>query len=128
MEALRAVAGCRERQSRLKTAKVTTLRSLPLAPLQELGPSRLTPWNTSPHVPMGAIAAPFRSQVVGVTCCSASLPVLEGHRFEVLVMDECSQMVEPLSMLPVLSSRCRSSPLVFPCWASVPYGTPSATK
>jgi len=46
------------------------------------------------------------AKVVGVTCCSASLPVMEGRRFEVLILDESSQMVEPLSLLPIITSSC----------------------
>jgi superfamily I DNA and/or RNA helicase len=39
--------------------------------------------------------------VVGVTCCSAGLPVLEGHSFDVVLLDEASQMVEPLTLNPL---------------------------
>ena len=45
--------------------------------------------------------------VVGVTCCSAGMPLLDGMRFDVLVLDECSQMVEPLSLIPLLRAGCR---------------------
>ena len=45
--------------------------------------------------------------VVGVTCCSAGLPVLDGMQFDVVVLDEASQMVEPLSLLPLLRCACR---------------------
>eukprot|EP00873_Tetraselmis_striata_P003485 jgi/Tetstr1/423749/TSEL_014381.t2 len=47
------------------------------------------------------------ARVVGVTCCSATLPALKDRHFEVLILDEASQMVEPLSLLPVLVSKCR---------------------
>lgn len=49
--------------------------------------------------------------VVGVTCCSAGLPVLDGMRFDVVVLDEASQMVEPLSLLPLLRCACRHAPI-----------------
>lgn len=45
--------------------------------------------------------------VVGVTCCSALLPALDGQRFDVVLLDECSQMVEPLSMVPLARAGCR---------------------
>ena len=45
--------------------------------------------------------------VVGVTCCSAVLPALDGSAFEVVVLDEASQMVEPLSLLPLVRAGCR---------------------
>ena len=47
------------------------------------------------------------SAVVGVTCCSAVLPVLDEQQFDVVFLDECSQMVEPLSLLPLARARCR---------------------
>lgn len=45
--------------------------------------------------------------IVGVTCCSALLSALDGQRFDMVVLDECSQMVEPLSMVPLLRASCR---------------------
>ncbi|KAK9809918.1 hypothetical protein WJX72_001732 [[Myrmecia] bisecta] len=45
--------------------------------------------------------------LVGCTCCSAGLPVLDGHTFDIVILDECSQMTEPLSMLPLLRAKCR---------------------
>jgi superfamily I DNA and/or RNA helicase len=45
--------------------------------------------------------------IVGVTCCSCLLPALDGLTFDLLVLDECSQMVEPLSMAPALRARAR---------------------
>ncbi|BDA40874.1 Protein ZGRF1 [Coccomyxa sp. Obi] len=45
--------------------------------------------------------------VVGVTCCSAALPVLDDQQFDVVFLDECSQMVEPLSLLPLSRAACR---------------------
>ena len=47
------------------------------------------------------------ASVVGVTCCSASLPALDGQIFEVVILDECSQIVEPLSLMPIVRARCR---------------------
>ena len=45
--------------------------------------------------------------VVGVTCCSAGGQLLDGQRFDIVVLDECSQMVEPLSLIPLLRAGCR---------------------
>lgn len=45
--------------------------------------------------------------VVGVTCCSAGLPVLEGHSFDVVLLDEASQMVEPLTLNPLTTAKPR---------------------
>lgn len=40
-------------------------------------------------------------RVVGVTCLSSQNKQLGGHRFAITVLDECSQMVEPASLLPI---------------------------
>jgi len=40
--------------------------------------------------------------VVGVTCCSALLSALDGHHFDIVILDEASQMVEPLSLVPIM--------------------------
>lgn len=47
--------------------------------------------------------------VVGVTCCSASLPVLEGQSFDVVMLDEASQMVEALTLNPLTCAKPRSA-------------------
>lgn len=44
---------------------------------------------------------------MGVTCCSAGMPLLDGQRFDIVVLDECSQIVEPLSLVPLLRAGCR---------------------
>ena len=44
---------------------------------------------------------------MGVTCCSVALPALDGATFEVVVLDEASQMIEPLSLLPLVRASCR---------------------
>lgn len=45
--------------------------------------------------------------IVGVTCCSAGLPVLEGQSFDVLLLDEASQMIEPLILNPLTTAKPR---------------------
>ncbi len=59
--------------------------------------------------------------VVGVTCCSASLPAMDGITFDVAVLDEASQVVEPLSVLPLACGGCRRAPQAAsaPAWVSV---------
>lgn len=47
-------------------------------------------------------------RVVGLTCCAAMLPVLDGLTFDTVVLDECSQITEPLSIVPLTrSGTCR---------------------
>ena len=47
-------------------------------------------------------------RVVGLTCCSAMLPVMDSLSFDTVVLDECSQITEPLSLVPLVrSSHCR---------------------
>ena len=58
--------------------------------------------------------------VVGVTCCSAALPALDGATFEVVVLDEASQMIEPLSLLPLVRAGCRH--VTFTTISNVPAG------
>ncbi len=45
--------------------------------------------------------------VVGATCCALLRPVLEGSAFTLVVLDECSQLVEPLSLVPIIRARAR---------------------
>eukprot|EP00775_Hariotina_reticulata_P011176 gene11176-11326_t len=46
--------------------------------------------------------------VVGVTCCSALQATLESQSFDVVLLDEASQMTEPISLVPLLRARPRS--------------------
>ncbi|KAJ7515544.1 hypothetical protein O6H91_22G017200 [Diphasiastrum complanatum] len=45
-------------------------------------------------------------RVVGVTCFSTTKAVFEGSRFKVCLLDECSQIPEPLSLLPLCGFGC----------------------
>jgi hypothetical protein len=46
------------------------------------------------------------ADVVGVTCASAGSPVLCGKSFQLCILDEASQMTEPLSLLPLARAKC----------------------
>ncbi len=41
--------------------------------------------------------------IVGTTCSASLFKLFKDHQFSVLLLDECSQMVEPLSLLPIKS-------------------------
>ena len=51
-------------------------------------------------------------RVIGVTCAACSFPLLKNMRFQVHLLDECSQMMEPLSMVPVARFQCERLVLV----------------
>jgi hypothetical protein len=42
-----------------------------------------------------------QARVVGVTCAATSFNVMSGRVFPFVLLDECSQQTEPISMLPV---------------------------
>ena len=47
------------------------------------------------------------TQVVGVTCASTRQETLQGQKFGFLILDECSQFIEPLSFLPIARFAAR---------------------
>ena len=47
------------------------------------------------------------TQVVGVTCASTRQETLAGQKFGILILDECSQFIEPCSFLPIARFSCR---------------------
>ena len=47
------------------------------------------------------------ARVVAATVIAAQLPILDGCQFPVLLLDEASQMTEPLSLLPITRFRCQ---------------------
>jgi len=63
-----------------------------------------------------------KAAVVGVTCCSTTLPLMDTLAFDVCVLDECSQIVEPLSLLTLIRTKCRQNPpyCPTPCRYCVP--------
>ena len=50
--------------------------------------------------------------VVGVTCAASVFQCLQNLTFQIQLLDECSQMMEPLSMLPVARFKCEKLVLV----------------
>ena len=40
------------------------------------------------------------ASVVGATCIATTFPILKNAKFDIVILDECSQMPEPLSLLP----------------------------
>ncbi|XP_043827956.1 protein ZGRF1 [Dromiciops gliroides] len=51
-------------------------------------------------------------QVVGVTCAACPFPCMNNLQFPVVVLDECSQMTEPASLLPIARFNCEKLVLV----------------
>uniref|UniRef100_A0A8B9RUV4 5'-3' DNA helicase ZGRF1 n=1 Tax=Accipiter nisus TaxID=211598 RepID=A0A8B9RUV4_9AVES len=51
-------------------------------------------------------------KVVGVTCAACPLPCLNTLKFPVVMLDECSQMTEPASLLPIARFQCEKLVLV----------------
>lgn len=48
-------------------------------------------------------------KIVGVTCAASNFEILCNHKFEICILDESSQIVEPSSLLPLVrfgSERC----------------------
>ncbi|UPQ96762.1 P-loop nucleoside triphosphate hydrolase [Chloropicon primus] len=45
------------------------------------------------------------ARVVGVTCHSSTNSLLDDRKFDIVILDECSQIIEPLSMVPILRSK-----------------------
>ncbi|XP_047124411.1 5'-3' DNA helicase ZGRF1 isoform X2 [Hydra vulgaris] len=50
--------------------------------------------------------------VVGVTCAACVFPYLQKLEFKVQLLDECTQMTEPLCMLPIARFHCERLILV----------------
>ncbi|XP_031452789.1 protein ZGRF1 isoform X4 [Phasianus colchicus] len=51
-------------------------------------------------------------KVVGVTCAACPFPCLDTLKFPVVMLDECSQMTEPTSLLPIARFQCEKLVLV----------------
>ena len=43
----------------------------------------------------------IKVRVVGVTCAACPFPCMNDLKFPVVVLDECSQITEPASLLPI---------------------------
>ncbi|XP_015267362.1 PREDICTED: protein ZGRF1 [Gekko japonicus] len=51
-------------------------------------------------------------KVVGATCAACPFPCMKNLKFPVVVLDECSQMTEPASLLPIARFGCEKLILV----------------
>ncbi|XP_044536985.1 protein ZGRF1 [Gracilinanus agilis] len=51
-------------------------------------------------------------QVVGVTCAACPFPCMNNLKFPIVLLDECSQMTEPASLLPIARFDCEKLVLV----------------
>jgi len=49
----------------------------------------------------------LRKRVVGATCAATGFDILKGLQFKIVILDECSQMLEPQSLLPISRFNCR---------------------
>lgn len=46
-------------------------------------------------------------RVIGATCASTGFEVMKNMQFKIVILDECSQMLEPQSLLPISKFNCR---------------------
>ncbi|XP_038611142.1 protein ZGRF1 isoform X2 [Tachyglossus aculeatus] len=51
-------------------------------------------------------------RVVGATCAACPFPCMNNLKFPVVILDECSQMTEPASLLPIARFECEKLVLV----------------
>ncbi|XP_019377530.1 PREDICTED: protein ZGRF1 isoform X2 [Gavialis gangeticus] len=51
-------------------------------------------------------------RVVGATCAACPFPCMNNLKFPLVVLDECSQMTEPTSLLPIARFQCEKLVLV----------------
>ncbi|CAN2388902.1 zinc ion binding, partial [Pristimantis euphronides] len=51
-------------------------------------------------------------RVVGATCAACPFPCLSNLKFPVVILDECSQITEPVSLLPIARFQCEKLILV----------------
>lgn len=47
------------------------------------------------------------TRIVGTTCASARFPILDMNCFPIIILDEASQMTEPMSMFPLRRFQCQ---------------------
>jgi len=46
-------------------------------------------------------------RVVGATCAATEFEIMKNLQFKIVILDECSQMLEPQSLLPISKFNCR---------------------
>uniref|UniRef100_A0A6J0UI59 5'-3' DNA helicase ZGRF1 isoform X3 n=1 Tax=Pogona vitticeps TaxID=103695 RepID=A0A6J0UI59_9SAUR len=51
-------------------------------------------------------------RVVGATCAACPFPCMKNLKFPIVILDECSQMTEPASLLPIARFGCEKLILV----------------
>ncbi|XP_072261822.1 5'-3' DNA helicase ZGRF1 [Pyxicephalus adspersus] len=51
-------------------------------------------------------------RVIGATCAACPFPCMSNLKFPVVILDECSQMTEPASLLPIARFQCEKLILV----------------
>jgi superfamily I DNA and/or RNA helicase len=68
-----------------------------------IGKSRTPPQNIGARVRL--ILGSVRTRA-GVTCAASGFPILDGNVFPLVILDECSQMLEPHSMIPLARFGC----------------------
>jgi superfamily I DNA and/or RNA helicase len=49
----------------------------------------------------------MEKRVVGTTCAATGFDILKGMQFKIVILDECSQMLEPQSLRPISRFNCR---------------------
>ncbi|KAM6441285.1 5'-3' DNA helicase ZGRF1 isoform 2-T3 [Liasis olivaceus] len=68
---------------------------------------------TIEHHKLGTNKASLKKvRVVGSTCAACSFPCMKNLKFPIVILDECSQMTEPSSLLPIASFECEKLILV----------------
>jgi superfamily I DNA and/or RNA helicase len=50
--------------------------------------------------------------LIGITCIATNFEILEGIVCPIVILDECSQMTEPMSLLPICRFQCSFALLV----------------
>ncbi|XP_063166023.1 5'-3' DNA helicase ZGRF1 isoform X1 [Candoia aspera] len=68
---------------------------------------------TIEHHKLGTNKASLKKvRVVGSTCAACSFPCMKDLKFPIVILDECSQMTEPSSLLPIARFECEKLILV----------------
>ena len=52
------------------------------------------------------------TRLIGATCNACAFDVIQKRRFRLVIMDECSQTIEPLSLIAMAPFKCERAVLV----------------